>query len=445
MSAKVLSSRETATTTTNSNINVIGVDTVREALEQVFGILGSLQSQLGSDNTREPINKIHSEKAAVVGMQWYVEKCNALDEMTRKYRVKCQEYEQLLTRYNRLQSRKLENNSRQCRQQSGVQSGSYSAAAVGTARVATFDDIDEIEERMQAPGSARAKRTSTGLLVSPVRGGCRGGANAFRPATNVAAVAKATAASLAVAEEGTPTKRAKPSLFDGGDITDSFSSPPKPIRPAASSTDVTEKPAVAKKMPMVLVHSSQETQLDFSDPCFANEHAVKLCPDSDEEDSDGDRDKVMWTSPVRQQSSKPAAFLLAERERESSDSDCDSDARRQRQRLLEASGICDECKRFYSVPDLALPKSADLSLLCAHNRSSSKSGKGKGKDLGGLKNSVDQTPLSHGSNSGGRSSSRKQTPKSEQRLQSTPDYFWDISFFPDIKTAGPELLRKNRK
>ncbi|KAJ1803297.1 hypothetical protein LPJ56_006993, partial [Coemansia sp. RSA 2599] len=201
----------------------------------------------------------------------------------------------------------------------------------------------------------------------------------------------------------------------------------------------------AAKMPLVLVHSSQETQLDFSDPCFANEHAVKLCPDSDEEEGiggDGDGDKVMWTSPVRQPSKPSFSFRLKEQEAESADdSERDSSARR---RLLEAAGVCDECKKFYSVPELALPKT-DLSLLCAHNRSGKGKGKGKGRnsDQDGFKAGVHQTP-SHESTGGSRSS-RKPTPKSEQRLQSTPDHFWDISFFPDIKTAGPELLRKSKR
>ncbi|KAJ2697255.1 hypothetical protein FB645_005970 [Coemansia sp. IMI 203386] len=372
---------------------VIGADTVRQALEQVFSILAPLQSQLESNSlkTRE---QEHTGKTAVVGMQWYAEKCNELDEMTRKYRAKCREYELLQTKYNRLQSRRPEQAGKQGRQLgTAAHTGTHS---VGAVRVATFDDIDELEERMKAPGSSRAKRTSAGLLVSPMREVSR------------------TGAAKTIVEDTTPTKRVKQNMFDD-DIHDLFSSTSgvtkKPV-----GLKTSKQPTAVAKMPLVLVHSSQETQLDFSDPCFANEHAVKLCPDSDEESADDDRDKVVWTSPARQPS-KPA-FRLMEQGIESSGSDRDRDARR---RLLDASGICDECKRFYSVPDLALPKT-DLSLLCAHNRS----GKGKARD----------------SNQG--ANSRRPTPKSERRLQSTPDNFWDVGFFPDIKTAGPELLRKKR-
>ncbi|KAJ2846433.1 hypothetical protein GGI22_006249 [Coemansia erecta] len=94
------------------------------------------------------------------------------------------------------------------------------------------------------------------------------------------------------------------------------------------------------------------------------------------------------------------------------------------QRILDAVSDCDECKAFYSVPGLVLPK-RDPHTLCAHK---SRSRNSKDKD-------------------GSAQASRRalEAPRSEQKRPTTPEHFWDIDYFPPIRTGGPELLRKSKQ
>ncbi|KAJ2720742.1 hypothetical protein GGI07_004423 [Coemansia sp. Benny D115] len=153
--------------------------------------------------------------------------------------------------------------------------------------------------------------------------------------------------------------------------------------------------------------SSQETRMDFSDLCLPveAEELIELCPASDVEDE-----------AKAESSGKGGGDAL--------------------KRILEAVGDCAECRAFYSVPGLVLPK-RDPSGLCGHR------GKKKGR-------------VSYPDTTARKASPKAQQQKHEQQprqrkseggweRQSTPDNFWDIDFFPPIRTASPEarLLRKD--
>ncbi|KAJ2798634.1 hypothetical protein H4R20_004751, partial [Coemansia guatemalensis] len=345
----------------------------------------------------------------------YTLKCKALDELTHKYAAKCKEYDQLLSKYKQLQSRGQE--------QSTVWAGTKTARQQVPGKVYTFDDFDELEKKMSPQYSGgRAKRTNTGLLVSPTRAG-------------PAVTAQRTAASSI-----TPTKRARkePSGFRKLNL---LSSPPLFANNGAfGAPTVTREHQMASPIPPRTIaprapteaaaaagvkYSSQETRLDFSDMDIPNDAVVELCPATDDEEdgkvdmddmSDADRWQGIIEQPEQGHQKSTEAWVAGVRGE-------------RLQRILDAIGDCEECRAFYSMPGLALPR-RDPSTLCIHKKS-------KGKTPIPLTTPASAPEKAH------LSESSMQAPKSEQR-PSTPEHFWDIDYFPAIRTAGPEVLRKSK-
>ncbi|KAJ1889024.1 hypothetical protein LPJ66_008259 [Kickxella alabastrina] len=98
----------------------------------------------------------------------------------------------------------------------------------------------------------------------------------------------------------------------------------------------------------------------------------------------------------------------------------DKEHQQLRQRILQAVGDCAQCKGFYSMPGLVLPK-RDPSSLCMHKNK--RSGGGNGVLAG---------PATA-------------PPRSEHARAGTPEHYWDIEYFPEIRVAGPEQLRKREE
>ncbi|KAJ2082256.1 hypothetical protein H4R24_001702 [Coemansia sp. RSA 988] len=392
----------------------VSSDMVRSAISQVFGILdGAKVSQFkgaAQENSQESVNG----SSGAMDRSIYTQKCKALDELSHKYTAKCKEYDQLLSKYKQLQSRGQES--------STVWAGTKTSRQQTPSKVYTFEDFDELEKKMSPQYSGgRAKRTNAGVLVSPTRAG-------------PAVTGQRTAASSI-----TPTKRARkePNGFRKLNL---LSSPPlfanngafgaptanrehqmtSPVLPMTS-----EPRALAAVAATGVKYSSQETRLDFSDMDIPTDAVVELCPATDDEEDGKANMDVMdnadrWQELVEQ----------PEQEHQKSTETWVSSVRSEMlQRILEAIGDCEECRAFYSMPGLALPK-RDPSTLCIHR-------KNKGKTPIPLSTPASAPEKAHASGTS------IQAPRSEQR-PSTPEHFWDIDYFPAIRTAGPEVLRKNK-
>ncbi|KAJ1721466.1 hypothetical protein LPJ61_006037, partial [Coemansia biformis] len=345
----------------------------------------------------EPLEGLHAacnDGRSTVDMHWYTTKCRALDDLAQKYAAKCREYDLLLARYKQLQSKPQD--------QRAAQPTSMTARQNGPGKIYTFDDFDEMERRMCPQYSGgRAKRTYAGLLVSPGRVG--------------PAPAPAPAVARPSVENVTPTKRARKGPSGIGKLN-LLSSPPlassRVFGPGATSPPVSRAATTAataatvatatvrKDLAVGTKYSSQETQLDFSEADLPSDIGVELCPATDDE---GDRGGT--------QAARERSVEL--------------------QRILDAVGDCAECRAFYSTPGLVLPK-RDPSLLCMH-----RSSRAKGKVNMVL---APATPTA----GAGAGASAPPAPRSEQR-PGTPENFWDIDYFPAIRTAGPEVLRKRNR
>ncbi|PIA13240.1 hypothetical protein COEREDRAFT_11667 [Coemansia reversa NRRL 1564] len=407
-----------ATTTVNS-------DMVRSAISQVFGILDSLQAHLDIEQGAKPSqfigapqensqNSVNSGSA--MDKNIYTQKCKALDELSHKYAAKCKDYDQLLLKYKQLQSRGQE--------KSTVWAGTKTSRQQVPGKVYTFEDFDELEKKMSPQyNGSRAKRTNAGMLVSPTRAG------------------PGVTGQRSVASSITPTKRARkepaglrklnllssPPLFGNNNI---FGAPTvvrehqmtSPVQPRTTASRAQTEAALAATG---VKYSSQETRLDFSDMDIPNEAVVELCPATDDEEDgriaademdDANRWQEVIEQPEQGHEKKTEAWV--------------SEVRSERlQRILDAIGDCEECRAFYSMPGLALPK-RDPSTLCIHR-------KNKGKTPISLSTPASAPEKAH------RAGTNMHAPKSEQR-PSTPEHFWDIDYFPAIRTAGPEVLRKSK-
>ncbi|KAJ2844880.1 hypothetical protein IWW36_005011, partial [Coemansia brasiliensis] len=361
-------------------------------------------------------------------IRWYAEKCKELEDMANRYSNKCQEYDRLLVRYKQLQEHRKP--SPQPADKRTANLTSLSSRQGPPAKIYTFEDFDELEKKMRPPGSAnRGKRSHGGILVSPTRNG-----------THAAGSQQAAAFAMSAADTTTPTKKARKEALGTG--RHSLLSSPPPLHFKGSRTFVQRNegqrllfsPEAAIAAGGVKC-SSQETHLDSSDMCMPEDSVVELCPASDDgcsspSDSQADTrdswremldriDDVPKEKHVQQTKSLPKQKQLNQLNKPTEHSV-------RLQRILEAIGDCEPCRAFYSTPGLALP-TRDPTTLCTHRKDKGKAGSSAPE--------LKQTP---------RQTNRPSTSKSERR-PSTPEHFWDIDYFPAIRTAGPEIMRKSRR
>ncbi|KAI9505495.1 hypothetical protein GGI25_001001 [Coemansia spiralis] len=447
--------------------SVINTETVRVAVGQVFTILGGLQTQLDANRGKRAIaipkhkNKTHNSAFSNysnqdflkivsvayndnnnnnsstsnstsnnigdgIGANWYKEyeeKCRELSELATRYMEKCKEYDQLLSKYNK-------------REQHMATKPSVPKQMILPAKIQTFEDFEALEDVMMAPGSGgRGKRR----MMSPLQ----------EAQTQITGLKQ----KVGVISDETPTKRARRNgTGNGSGLPNLLSSPlSSKCRPllynkqlewrkataASPKTKAEEKSAVATRAsnrPALL--SSQETQLDFSELLLPNEPAVELCPQSDHESSKNNEDEL-WKTAIKQETKgekKVEAWVGKARENmllrteSTAANNSDDVADSELQRILDAVGDCDECRAFYSVPGLVLPK-RDPQSLCAHSKAR------KSKDSARKSKDGARKPAA----------ASAWAPKSEQKRPKTPDHFWDIDYFPPIRTAGPEMLRKSKQ
>ncbi|KAJ1834248.1 hypothetical protein LPJ63_002093 [Coemansia sp. RSA 2711] len=405
-------------------------DTIRTAITQVLGILGDLQTRLDAEQEAELSQKVNSVVVSprvtrsgggsTADMYWYTEKCRELDEMAHRYSSKCREYDHLMARYRQLVSRQHGQRAASLTSMAGK----YNASAIPGA----FDGFDEPAKACPQGSGGRGKRSSGGLLISPARGGPSG--------------AGQRAGLIAASDSTTPTKRArkesrtanKPSLFSSPPPLQFRTSNAPAPRNSGARQRVFNPDAEAKALGAAGIKcSSQETRLDSSDSGMPSDNVIELCPATDDEDSGPDGAKIDANDDWREvldrlddvPREKAGTADNARANRRPDDAGPDGQRGAHLQRILEAIGDCEPCRTFYSMPGLALPK-RDPSTLCMHRK-----GKGKGKAPSSAPE-PEKTPAS------GRAPPVAQS----ERRPSTPEHFWDIDYFPAIRTAGPEVLRK---
>ncbi|KAJ2554487.1 hypothetical protein EV175_002569, partial [Coemansia sp. RSA 1933] len=327
-------------------------------------------------------------------------------------------------------------------------------SAAPPVRLQTFEDFEAVEESMMAPGSGTRGRRIIAAVSPP---------NIIRAqGSDMARVKHRGQGPIDV----TPTKRARKSANTASDSLPRLMSSPLngPYRPllhnkqrewklasgsreerksSSSKPTANQRPHKAEKQPALL--SSQETQLDFSDLVLPTEPEVlveQLCPPSDQEyanKASEEQQDELWRAAVKQEAveghekvknwvAKTSEYVdgqITKPKNKMSTGSGVGNSSELQQRILEAVGDCEECKAFYSVPGLVLPQ-RDPRTLCGH-----KSKSRNGKDGGGASSRTSRRAL--------------ETPRSEQKRPTTPDHFWDIDYFPPIRTGGPELLRKSKQ
>ncbi|KAJ2487087.1 hypothetical protein IWW37_005382 [Coemansia sp. RSA 2050] len=437
--------------------SVISADTVRLAISEMFGILDGLQKKVDqrrdtTATTAAPGSRLHREMPRLVlqtsnptvDIQQYRAKCNELEELASRFRAKCLDYDRLSSRYNQLRFGLHEQRrQQQLKKTSGAAALACKPGASPLTNRDPFIEFDAPEQTTKGiPVGHGSKRTSSSAQVSPDNARVGSGA----------------------AEGTTPTKRPRCST-----LTTSL---PGIFTSAA--------PTKAPTLPIVL-QSSQETRLDFSDPPYMPEDEGELLclgthPEEsesehrDEDAADSNAWQFMLQTPTRPEQQYP------EFPRDSSDSDSggrgkeDGSVCAQRspdlQRILDAVADCKLCRSFYSVPGLVLPK-RDPATLCQH-ASGSRKGRGKaaadrgarhlGNDDAVPRDGASAPPLRHyrdatmsaprperSLTSSCQSGPIRQPPKSEQRRPTTPDHFWDIDYFPPINALGIETFRRNKR
>ncbi|KAJ2281271.1 hypothetical protein GGH19_004922 [Coemansia sp. RSA 1807] len=398
----------------------INAEAVRSTIGHVLGILGDLQARLDNDEETELSQRVNSVLVGplalpaktndTVDARWYAEKCKELDDMEHKYTSKCKAYDQLLIRFQQVQGKQPE--------QTPLLTSL--TARQNVSKMYTFDDFDELEKKMCVPGSGtRGKRTNCDVLVSPAR--------------DAPGVVQHRAG--AALDNVTPTKRArkeptnvrKPNLLS--------SPPPPPLTFRGTKThrlnhankrtfhDPAEQ-RLRNEAAAGVKCSSQETRMDSSELGMPSENIIELCPATDDEHSDCDKSngRDQWREILDQMD------VPRNQTKRSPPIDSATKPSSQRsvdlQRILDAIGDCQPCRTFYSMPGLALPKRDPLT-LCMHKK--------KGQSVCSAPELV-QTPV------------RNVAPAARsERRPSTPEHFWDIDYFPAIRTAGPEVLRKSRR
>ncbi|KAJ1842641.1 hypothetical protein LPJ73_005736, partial [Coemansia sp. RSA 2703] len=416
----------------------ISTNTIRQALDQALVLLGTLHSQLSATTADVGDSQKRNMSAMTVSINWYMEKCEELDAMTQKYNAKCRDHEQLLIKYTRLQTKDQELTASGLTRAAGTTST--------TARKHTFDELDELEKEMLGSKCMKPFRSNATSLVSPTKRARRELALTSSGMTNLLSSpppikAESSAANTTKRRPSVHYQQQQVNQHDHSShkpkttthlVLKNQRSPPGVRRLSIVKTSAPSAPRPNQHLTpaanTVRLDSSQETRLDFSDPLASIEDVVELCSESDSENRTGSN---------RARTSKPSSIsCLLEMEehrktegtKESSESAKDAETRR---RILEAVKDCEACTAFYSVQGLVLPK-RDPSTLCVHKKSKGKAAR---------RSMVNMTPIACGPQDRWR---QRSPPKSEQRRPSTPEHYWDLSHFPDIRTAGPEVLRKSR-
>ncbi|KAJ2349001.1 hypothetical protein GGH91_001062 [Coemansia sp. RSA 2671] len=472
----------------------------------MFGILDSLQKKVeprrdttttaaisGSRPHREMPRLVLQTSNPIVDLQQYRAKCNELEELASRFRAKCLDYDRLSSRYDQLRSGLNEQRMQQLKKTSSAAALARKPGTPLTNRD-PFIELNAPEQTTKGiPARHGPKRTSPTEQVSPDNarvgsGAVEGTTPTKRPrhstlTTSLPGILSSPLTSHKPHFPLNPRKRVPvPTTSSRPALRGPMSSPSlarTSSRGIGAAPNASAAAAKAPTLPIVL-QSSQETRLDFSDPPYMPEdEGVLLClgthPEEgesehrDEDAADDSAWQLMLQTPTRPERQYP------EFPRDSSDSD--SGGRKSEsgsvcaqpspdlQRILDAVGDCELCRSFYSVPGLVLPK-RDPTTLCQHASGSRKS-RGKAAADWGARNACNDgamphegmaaPPLRHyrdatmsaprperGSTSSCQLGPVRQPPKSEQRRPTTPDHFWDIDYFPPINALGVDTFRRNK-
>ncbi|KAJ1999819.1 hypothetical protein GGI04_004411 [Coemansia thaxteri] len=366
--------------------SVVSADTVRIAIDQVFDILGSLQKKVEprQDNATVQSSRPHREKPRLV-LQTSTPTVDI-----HQYRTKCSELDELASRYR--------------------------------SKCQEYDRLLSRYTQLSSSAQELSRKSATGA----------------RCKDELPSASKDPFIELNALEHtmlGLPT---------GNSTSDAAS--------AKTSAAVATRVAVERAQ-IPALHSSQETQLDFSDPPVPVEDSALLCPGTNPSEAEADGANSAWQfmlkTPDKHCSGQERAAAAAESQRVCAQQSPEL------QRILDAVGDCEPCRSFYSVPGLVLPK-RDPSTLCQHRGR----GKGKAADWRALagKDATANPASSSMPVASAATAPRpargpftsdhdavRQAPKSERRRPTTPDHFWDIDYFPPIKTLGLGNLRKERR
>ncbi|KAJ2782007.1 hypothetical protein GGI15_003055 [Coemansia interrupta] len=429
---------------TSATAPQISASTVREAFDQVLVLLGTIHSQLGATSAVSEDSQKKQMTSKTVSIDWYVEKCEELKTMTRMYKEKCRDHEELLIKYTQLQTKEQQHTV-------GGLTRTAAAAAAAATKKHTFDELDKLEKEMLGSRRIKSHRSNTATsLVSPTKRARRElnltSSGMMKPLSSPPPTkAESSAASVtkhkpSVHRQQQQQQQQQHANHHGQSshkpkttthlVLKNQRSPPGVRRLSIVKSTVPSAPPAPKPTHHLIpppnaarLDSSQETRLDFSDPLGPLEDVLELCPESDSENIAGDN-KVETSKP-------PSLSCLLEMEErrkveeanKSIESAEDAETRR---RILEAVKDCQTCTTFYSVRGLVLPK-RDPGTLCVHKKSKGKAAR---------RSMVNMTPIACGPKDGWRQMS---PPRSEQRRPSTPEHYWDLGHFPDIRTAGVPL------
>ncbi|KAJ2089707.1 hypothetical protein GGI09_006234 [Coemansia sp. S100] len=472
----------------------------------MFGILDDLKKQVehrrdvttttttttthGSRSHREMPRLVLQTSSTTVDIQQYRAKCSELEELAKKFRAKCQECDGLSSRYNQLKSSLQEQRQKQQQQQQPIQQQQNKTSGTstlvhkqGAPSLASRDPFIEFgapEMSMKGiPAGHGTKRKSPNAQISPDNaragsGAAEGTTPTKRPRGNTLSTALPGLLSSPLTSHKplfsyNPRRRGQVSTTGSRPAPKGPMSSPPYARTAGRVTGAapSASAAVARvSAAPIILPSSQETRLDFSDPPYMPEDDGELlCLGTHPEEGEsehkdegaaaggggGDAWDFVLQTPARPMQQYP------EWPREASDSGKENGSVSAQptpdlQRILDAVGDCEPCRSFYSVPGLVLPR-RDPSTLCQHGSGSRRS---KGKAAGAPCDGPSAMPLRHyrDSMSAPRpervatSSSRpepiRQPPRSEQRRPTTPDHFWDIDYFPPINALGVDTFRKDK-
>ncbi|KAJ2056869.1 hypothetical protein GGI17_005960 [Coemansia sp. S146] len=468
----------------------------------MYGILDSLQKEAGhrrdvttttttthgSRSHREMPRLVLQTSSPTVDIHQYRAKCNELEEVTNKLRAKCQEYDRLSSRYNQLNS-SLQEQRKQQQQQPKNNSGATTLVHKQGASSLTsrdpFIEFNALEQTTRGiPAGHGSKRTSPSAQVSPDNartgsGAAEGTTPTKRPRCNTLSTGLPGLLSSPLTSHKpllsyNPRRRGQVSTTGGrAALKGPMSSPPPFARTSGRVTGAApSSSAAAARAPAapIILQSSQETRLDFSDPPYMpDDDGELLCLGTHPEEGEGESEhrdegavgggedalQLILQTPARPMQQYP------EWPREASDSDSGDRGKENGsvcaqpspdlQRILDAVGDCEPCRSFYSVPGLVLPR-RDPSTLCRHASGSRRSkGKAAGVSCDGpsapllhhYRDSMSAPRPERGSTS--RPEPTRQPPRSEQRRPTTPDHFWDIDYFPPINALGVDTFRRDKQ
>ncbi|KAJ1935074.1 hypothetical protein FBU59_005500 [Linderina macrospora] len=218
------------------------------------------------------------------------------------------------------------------------------------------------------------------------------------------------------ADHTTPTKRRRTETTMNNLRSLLSSSPPmfQPMSHVSEGLRRRRKARVGAAKLAPVADSSQTTQMDESDvELLQREKSIVLCPPSDEEP---DKPEVRVSSPPHMVLPKSSGV--------------DGN--------VKLEGGCAICREFYSGPGVVMTK-GDLGKRCTHGNSKNKVSP---RLPGRPSRAAPLALMPIGAQNKGRIVAPQSRPKGGR--QTTPDNFWDIDYFPPIRTGGPEALRKQK-